>query len=98
MIFFMEQNISIQEHFKIILYLYQLSESIGGNLMDCKKKVMKILLDPTTFLLQLLLLIIGLNFNRNCVINNIFIPKKVTNLYMSYILNAWLRKLTQLFN
>ena len=32
MIFFMEQNISIQEHFKIILYLYQLSESIGGNL------------------------------------------------------------------
>ena len=35
-----------------------------------------------------------INVNRHCLINNdIFIPKKVINLYISYILNPWLRNL-----
>ena len=34
------------------------------------------------------------NFNGNFLINNnISIPKKVINLYISYILNSWLRDL-----
>ena len=33
-----------------------------------------------------------INFNGHCLIkNNIFIPKKVINLYVSYILNPWLK-------
>ena len=36
----------------------------------------------------------GIHFNRHCSINNnISIPKKVINLYISYILNPWLRHL-----
>ena len=39
-----------------------------------------------------------INFNEHCLINNnISIPKKVTNLYISYILNPWLRKLNTYF-
>ena len=35
-----------------------------------------------------------INFNEHCLINNnISIPKKVINLYISYILNPWLRNL-----
>ena len=35
-----------------------------------------------------------INFNGNCLINNnISIPKKVINLYISYTLNPWLRNL-----
>ena len=33
------------------------------------------------------------NFNGNCLINNISIPKKVINLCISYILRPWLRSL-----
>ena len=35
------------------------------------------------------------NFNGHCLINNIYIPKKVINIYIyiSYTLNPWLRKL-----
>ena len=34
------------------------------------------------------------NFNGHCLINNsISVPKKVINLYVSYILNPWLRDL-----
>ena len=33
-----------------------------------------------------------INFNGHCLIkNNISIPKKVINLYISYMLNPWLR-------
>ena len=32
-----------------------------------------------------------INFNGNCLINNISIPKKVINLYISYTLNPQLR-------
>ena len=34
-----------------------------------------------------------LNFNGHCLINNISIRKKVINLYISHILNPWLRNL-----
>ena len=35
----------------------------------------------------------GINFNGRCLINNIYIPKKVINTYISYTLNPWLRSL-----
>ena len=39
-----------------------------------------------------------INFNGHCLIdNNITIPKKVINLYISYILNPWLRNLKTYF-
>ena len=35
-----------------------------------------------------------INFNGHCLINNnVYIPKKVINIYISYILNQWLRDL-----
>ena len=33
------------------------------------------------------------HFNGHCLINNIYDPKKVINIYISYILNLWLRDL-----
>ena len=38
-----------------------------------------------------------INFNGHCLINNISIPKKVINLYISYILNPWLGNLNTYF-
>ena len=39
------------------------------------------------------------NFNGNCLIkNNIFISKKVINLYISYALGLQLRNLTQILH
>ena len=48
----MEQNISIQEYYKIILYLYQLRNTLNisvallkfirEDLMECQKKVLRI--------------------------------------------------------
>ena len=35
-----------------------------------------------------------MNFNGHCLINNISIPKKVIDLYISNILSPWLRNLT----
>ena len=32
-----------------------------------------------------------INFNGHCPINNIYIPKKVLNIYIYYTLNPWLR-------
>ena len=32
-----------------------------------------------------------INFNGHCLINNIYIPKKVINIYSSYTLNSWLK-------
>ena len=34
-----------------------------------------------------------ITFNGHCLINNIFIPKKIINLYISYTLTPWLRNL-----
>ena len=52
LIFSMDQNISIQEHYKIILHLYQLKNKLNvlvallgficRNLMKCQKKILKI--------------------------------------------------------
>ena len=39
-----------------------------------------------------------INFNGHCLINNnISIPKSVINLYISYILNPWLKDLNKSF-
>ena len=35
-----------------------------------------------------------INFNGHCLINNIYIPKKVINLYISYTLGRKLRNLS----
>ena len=32
-----------------------------------------------------------ITFNSHCLINNIFIPKEVINLHISYIIFPWLR-------
>ena len=32
-----------------------------------------------------------INFDRHCLVNNIYIPKKVINTYISHILDPWLR-------
>ena len=37
--------------------------------------------------------LLGINFNGHCLINNIYVPKKVINIYISYALNPWLRNL-----
>ena len=34
-----------------------------------------------------------INFNSHCLINNVSVPKKVINLYISYVLSPWLRDL-----
>ena len=34
-----------------------------------------------------------ININGHCLINNIYIPKKVINIYFSYMLTPWLRNL-----
>ena len=40
----------------------------------------------------------AINVNRDCLINNISVPKKVINLYISYILNSWLRNSNKKFH
>ena len=52
LVFLMEQNIFLQEYFKIIYYLYQLKNTLNilvallglkrENLMECQKKILKI--------------------------------------------------------
>ena len=39
------------------------------------------------------LVLTDISFNENCLINNIYIPKKVINIYTSYIVTPWLRNL-----
>ena len=46
---------------------------------------------PSTFFYYHLLS--DINFNAHCLINNIDIPKKIINLYISYTLTSCLRKL-----
>ena len=49
-----------------------------GNLMKCQEKVLKIYLN----------ILLDLSFNGHCLIqNNLSIPKKIINIYVSYILN-----------
>ena len=49
----------------------------------------------TTFVNHHVLL--DINFNGHCLINNISFPKTLINLYVSYILNPWLRNLNSDF-
>ena len=60
---------------------------IHGNLMQCQKKILNILLNQTVSLHQRLdkhHLLPDINFNEHCLIkNNILITKKVINLYIS---------------
>ena len=34
-----------------------------------------------------------ISFNGHCLLNNIYIPKKVINIYISYTLHPWLRNI-----
>ena len=67
--------------------------------MECQKKILKIQLNSNfapTFVNHHGLP--DINFNGHCLIkNNISIPKKVINLYISYVLNPWLRNLNTYF-
>ena len=101
----MEQNIFLQEYFKVIYYLYQLKKYINyfsGTNWTVSWKSNAMLEEnienitksgsnfPPTFVDYHVLP--DINFNGHCLIkNNIFIPKKVINLYVSYILNPWLK-------
>ena len=38
-------------------------------------------------------LLLDINFNGHCLINNIYIPKKVIHLYILYTLNPWSKSL-----
>ena len=59
---------------------------IRGNLMQCEKRILNILLNQTASLHQRLdkHLLPDINFNEHCFTkNNILITKKVINLYIS---------------
>ena len=69
---------------------------IRGNLMECQRKVFKILLNQTAILLQLPTFVDhhslpDINFNGQCLIKNISILKKIINLFISYTLGPQLR-------
>ena len=104
--FLMAQNIFLQEYFKIIQYLQQLRNTLNilvallklirENIMEYQKKILKIYVNQTAILHQLLLIIMfcQIYFNEHCLVNNnISIPKIVINLYIFYILNPRLSKL-----
>ena len=95
----MEPNISIQEYFKIIYYLYHLKRIsnilmvllrlIRGNLMEFLKTILRITKSDSNFAPTFVddHLLPDTNLNGHCLINNnISIPKRVINLYISYIL------------
>ena len=85
----MEQN--------IVKILVELLELIRGNLMEYQKKILKnITKSDSNFAPNLVdhHLLPDIHFNGHGLINNNFyIPKKVINLYFSYILTPWLRDL-----
>ena len=58
-----------------------------GNLMECQEFIENITSSESN-------LVPDMRFNGHCLIkNNISIPEKVINLYISYMLNPWLRNL-----
>ena len=102
----MEQNIFLPEYSQIMWCLCQQKNALNivvallelnhENLMECQKKILKIWLNQTaiapTSVDQYFLP--DINFNGHCLIkNNISIPEKVISLYISYMLNPWLRNL-----
>ena len=64
----MERNISFQEYYKIILYLYQLKNTlnilvsqlkfISGNLTECQKKTIENIIKSYSLIAPIILLII----------------------------------------
>ena len=107
----MEQIVFVQQYFKIIYYFYQLkkyityfgstiqidswksngiSEKYNENIAKSESNF------ATTFVDHHLLS--DINFNGHCLINNnISIPKKLINLYISYALTPCLRNLNTNF-
>ena len=75
--------------------LVALLKLIRENIMEYQKKILKIYVNQTAILHQLLLIIMfcQIYFNEHCLVNNnISIPKIVINLYIFYILNPRLSK------
>ena len=63
---------------KYIRYFNDTNQFYSWNLMKCQKKVLKIYLN----------ILLDVSFNGHCLIqNNLSIPKKMINIYVSYILN-----------
>ena len=83
----------------ILNILMVLLRLIRGNLMEYMKKILKIIESDSnlapTFVDDHLLP--AINFNGHCLINDISIPKRVINLYISYILRPCLRNLNSNF-
>ena len=105
LVFLMEQNIFLQEYLKIIQYLYLLKNTLNilvallglicGNLREngiLGENIENIIKSDSnlapTFVDHYLLP--GVNFNGDCQVNNISVPKKVINIYISYKLNPQL--------
>ena len=65
--------------------------------MECQKKSIQIITKSDSNFAPTFVnhhLLPDTNFNGHCLItSNISIPKKLINLYISYLLNPWLRKL-----
>ena len=85
----MEQNIFLQEYYKIIQYLYQLKDTlkilvallrlIRGNLMECQKKILKnITKSDRNFVPNYVdhHVLLDVNFNGHRLINNIISLKR----------------------
>ena len=103
----MEQNISVQEYYKIILYLHHLKKYIScfsgtAPVYQWKSNgisgefIENITKSDRNFAPNFVnhLMIEDINFNEHCLINdNIYILTKVINLYISYILNPQLKNL-----
>ena len=91
----MEQNMFLQELFKIVQHIYQLKSKLNilvallrmnpRNLMQCQKKILTIQLNQAAIFHQFFVehhLLQNMNFNGHCLIkNNISIPKKINVLY-----------------
>ena len=105
LVFLMEQNIFLQEYLKIIQYLYLLKNTLNilvallglicGNLREngmLGENIENIIKSDSNFAPTFVdhYLLPGVNFNGDCQVNNISVPKKVINIYISYKLNPQL--------
>ena len=105
LVFLMEQNIFLQEYLKIIQYLYLLKNTLNilvallglicGNLREngmLGENIENIIKSDSNFAPPFVdhYLLPGVNFNGDCQVNNISVPKKVINIYISYKLNPQL--------
>ena len=105
LVFLMEQNIFLQEYLKIIQYLYLLKNTLNilvallglicGNLREngmLGENIENVIKSDSNFAPTFVdhYLLPGVNFNGDCQVNNISVPKKVINIYISYKLNPQL--------